>query len=150
MTSSEGQATPGQAAPNPWRWHDAADPYRDTAFGAMGVGPSTVLKRAHVRRRQQQVDYGTVRHLGRRIDAARVHAADRQLTDPRTRILETLRTHHPHPATVEVADLAARVASPEDPMDSGPVELDRALLTRLLPALPRRTFPPVALPVRDA
>jgi len=78
---------------NPWRWHPDADPYRDSAFGVLGVRPTTVLRRAHAVARRSRARFGEVRHLGRVVDEAAINAAEQRLRDPVGRVLETLRVH---------------------------------------------------------
>lgn len=91
----EGQAGTGGDVPldNPWRWHAEADPYRGSAFGVLGVEPTTVLRRAHAVARRSRVRFGEVRHLGRVVDEAAINAAEQRLRDPAGRVLETLRVH---------------------------------------------------------
>lgn len=141
---------------NPWRWHAEADPYRDSAFGVLGVEPTTALRRAHVESRRQQVRYGSVRYLGRAVDEAAINAAEQRLRDPAGRVLETLRVHEVAPPVVETADLAADLARLPDPDADGEQDsvfaLDREALLALvppvrqprLPALP--ALPPVEPP----
>jgi Hsp70 protein len=80
---------------NPWRWHAEADPYRRSAFGVLGVEPTTVLRRAHAVARRHRVRFGEVRYLGRAVDEAAINAAEQRLRDPAGRVLETLRVHEP-------------------------------------------------------
>lgn len=132
---------------NPWRWHAEADPYRDSAFGVLGVTPSTVLRRAHASSRRQQVRYGSVRYLGRAVDEAAINAAEQRLRDPMGRVLETLRVHEVTPATLETADLAAELAGLPDP-DTGDdpdtaVAPDRETLLGLVPPNRPRHVPPL-------
>ncbi|GAA5114665.1 hypothetical protein [Pseudonocardia adelaidensis] len=91
----EAQAGTGGAAAldNPWRWHAEADPYRDSAFGVLGVEPTTVVRRAHAVARRSRVRFGEVRYLGRVVDEAAINAAEQRLRDPVGRVLETLRVH---------------------------------------------------------
>lgn len=143
MTAGERDALPD----NPWRWHAEADPYRDSAFGVLGVGPSTVLRRAHANSRRQQVRYGSVEHLRRAVDEAAINAAEQRLRDPTGRVLETLRTHEVEPATIETADLAADLAALPDPgtadvPDTG-VEPDRETLLGLVPRVRPPRVPPL-------
>jgi hypothetical protein len=94
---TEGAGTTGTGGDppldNPWRWHAEADPYRDSAFGVLGVEPTTVLRRAHAVARRSRVRFGEVRYLGRAVDEAAINAAEQRLRDPAGRVLETLRVH---------------------------------------------------------
>jgi hypothetical protein len=143
MTGSGGDAPPD----NPWRWHAEADPYRDSAFGVLGVEPTTVLRRGHASSRRQQVRYGSVRYLGRAVDEAAINAAEQRLRDPAGRVLETLRVHEVAPAVVETADLAADLAQLPEPDAGGErdtaLALDRETLVALVPPVQPRSIPPL-------
>ena len=145
MTGSAGDALPD----NPWRWHADADPYRDSAFGVLGVAPSTVVRRAHASSRRQQVRYGSVGYLGRVVDEAAINAAEQRLRDPMGRVLETLRVHEVAPVTLETADLAADLAGMPEPGAGGEpdtaVVLNRETLLPLVPPLRPPHVPPLPL-----
>lgn len=132
---------------NPWRWHTEADPYRDSAFGVLGVEPTTVLRRGHAGSRRQQVRYGSVQHLGRAVDEAAINAAEQRLRDPVGRVLETLRVHEVVPVEIETADLAADLAAVagqyEQPEPAVVALLDTYTLRALFPRVRPRAEPPL-------
>lgn len=132
-------------ADNPWRWHAAADPYRDSAFGVLGVEATTVLRRGHAGSRRQQVRYGSVQYLGRAIDEAAINAAEQRLRDPAGRVLETLRVHEVVPAVIETVDLAADLAAaaPQFEERDGLLDLDEELLIELVPRVRSDPAPPL-------
>jgi hypothetical protein len=140
-------SAPGPPQDNPWRWHAEADPYRHDAFGVLGIGPSTALRRAHAASRRQQVRYGTVTHHGRALDEAAINAAEQRLRDPAGRVAETLRVHEPGAPEPTAADLVAELERLDVPA-CGPVALTReTLLVLLPPSRPQTAPPPVPPPV---
>lgn len=132
---------------NPWRWHAEADPYRDSAFGVLGVEPTTVLRRGHAGSRRQQVRYGSVQHLGRPVDEAAINAAEQRLRDPAGRVLETLRVHEVVAVEIETADLvddlAALAPRYEQPEPATAGQLSAETLRALFPRVRPRADPPL-------